>query len=372
MMKRRYVITTTQIIYFFIVMTMVLISTQFHVESTDNMDFARHMMRIQYVGESDLSLSQFLFGDGHSFTTNISVKYCYAFNLITYLAGKYLKNYYIIVWLFILVDYSIIAYIGVDWWKEQKRKKVVTRVFEMLICFSLLPYIHAVSGLRSAIASCIMALALYKYLYKDERLIKVLFLTCIAVMFHPSILLAVPFAILAKKANRKLGLIISMCLRPLISLTARLLIHSSNPALYAIAFKYLQYTGEDGFRGTRFCYYGVIVICILVLFQYLILYFLKRKNRKKGFIQDKREYVFDFIAYYMIYTLSNIGDYELVMRQGYLLGALAPIITDMIFSKPYRTSRYIHIISWALNVMLYVIITYVSVKYVYRYGQFFV
>lgn len=370
MMKKRHVVTTTQIAYSFIVMVAVFVATQFHVTSSDNMDFARHMIRIQYINNSNMSLYQFLFGGGDSFTTNISLKYCYVFNFIMYFAAKCLKNYYIIVWLFVLIDYSIIAYIGIDWWKGQKRRNFAMGLFEMLVCFSLLPYVHAVSGLRTAMASCIMALALYKYLYKGERFLRLVIITILAALFHPGIILAIPFAILAKKVDRKLGLIITIVAGFLVSVVAQVLVHSSNSFLYAIALKYLQYT-EGGYRGTRFCYYGVIIICILVIIQYIILHLTNGTSIKNNSTSDERTSIFDFIVYYMIYTLCNIGDYELVMRPGYLLGAFAPIITGMIFSKRYAFKNA-HTISWMINIMLFAVMAYVSVMYVYYYGKFFV
>ena len=68
----------------------------------------------------------------------------------------------------------------------------------------------------------------------------------------------VPFVILAKKVNRTKGFIISLVGSVFVSLLANLFVRSGNYFLYSIASKYLDYSGDSGYVGTRFCYYGVI------------------------------------------------------------------------------------------------------------------
>ena len=161
-----------------------------------------------------------------------------------------------------------------------------------------------------------------------------------------------------------------------VALIANLLIRSSNRFLYSIAFKYLQYTGEDGYRSTRFCYYGVIVICILTLTNYFYALFWKKKHTQTALItfDGKNDgafmTVYDFIAYYMIYILSNIGKYEMVLRPAYLLGAMAPMVTGMVFNVRGK-NRKRDVITNAILLMLLVIVSYVSFMYLQWHSEYF-
>lgn len=273
MKKLSYKVSIIQLQYFVIVCIAVLRSMQFHVEIGDNMDLIRHFYMMKLVKNSGYSLLEYVFLYGNAFTTNITLRFSYAFNLIVYIIAKYTDNYYIMVWFFTLVDYSIIAYIGIDWWKKQGGRKGFVFLFEILLCFSLMPFIHVVSGLRAATAACIMALALYMYIYRNCRMKIFGALILISAMFHPAFITALPFAILAKKVKPQKGLIISIVGCASVFTIANLFLRSSNSFLYSIASKYLEYTGDEGYTGTRFCYYGVIVICILTLINYFHVFF---------------------------------------------------------------------------------------------------
>ena len=374
--KNKKTISVTQLGYFLIIVVAVLRAMQFHVSSGDNMDFARHLYMMQLVNRSGYSFFEYVFLHGDAFSTNITLRFNYAFNAIVYLISKYTTNYYIISWLFIFIDYAIIAYIGMDWWKSQGGRKGFMALYEMLICFSMFPYIHAVSGLRTSLAACIMALAIYLYIYKNRSLKTFVIVTIIAAVFHAAFITAVPFAIIAKKVDRKKGLIISLIGSISISLIANLLLRSSNRFLYSIAVKYMQYTGEEGYRGTRFCYYGVIVICLLSLVGYFYIFFLrKNKGNKEVYWQNSadnnsRMVIYDFIAYYMFFILSNIGAYEMVLRPAYLLGALAPIVTGLSYGVQGRDRRRDGI-STILILMLFAVVIYMSYMYMIWHSEYF-
>lgn len=373
--KKKPTISVTQFGYLLIIIVAVVRAIHFHVNSGDNMDLTRHFYMMQLVKKSGYSLFEYVFLYGDHFTANITMRFSYAFNLVVYLVSKYSNNFYVIVWLFVLVDYSIIAYIGLDWWKSQGGKKTSMFFVEALLCFSLLPYIHAVSGLRTAIAACIMALGVYLYIYKGKSIRTFILITILALMFHAAFLTAVPFVILAKKVDRKKGLIISFAGSVSVSLIANLLIRSSNRFLYSIAFKYLQYTGESGYRSTRFCYYGVIVICILTLIDYFLMFFWRRKTDSSAFSKgyyekNTRIEIYDFLAYYMFFILSNIGNYEMVLRPAYLLGALAPVVTGLIYGVEGGRRRR-NSLSILVFAVIVIVALYVSYMYLVWHNEYF-
>lgn len=369
-------VSITKLLYFFIVCIAVLRAMQFHVDQGANMDFRRHMYMMELVKNSDYSLFEYVFLHGDAFTSNITMRFSYTFNLIIYVASHYLDNYYIVAWLFVFFDYCIIAYIGIDWWKNQGKRSGGMIIYEILLCFSLLPFIHAVSGLRTAFAACIMALAVYLYLHNNKGLKVFLFLAFLSVTTHVFFICVVPFVILAKKVNRTIGFIISLVGSVLVSLLANLFVRSGNYFLYGIASKYLDYTGDSGYVGTRFCYYGVIVISVLILCNYIYTSRLRRLLVKDNGTNDNSRSssgmrIYDFIAYYTIFLLSNIGSYEMVLRPAYLLGALAPVVTGLIFGVQNK-SRIKNGITNVILIMLFIILIYVSYMYLIWHSEYFV
>lgn len=376
MVKRKLNVDIKTLIgYVLVICIAVLRATQFHVERGDNMDLARHMYMMEVINMSDYSLLEYVFLYGDAFTSNITMKFCYAFNIIVYIIAKYCNNYYIISWLFVFVDYSIIAYMGLDWWKNYGGRKGYMFLFEILICFSLLPFFQAVSGLRTAMAACLTALAIYLYLVRDKSLLVFFAVSVLAATVHPVFMIAVPFAVLAKIADGKKGLLITVVGSVSVPLIANICIKIPNDFLYGIAFKYLQYTGEDGYRSTRFCYYGVIVICFLVIVQYFLNSMHKSPQNEKTLDSEVQEImpserIYHFVIYYMIFILSNIGKYEMVLRPAYLLGALAPVISGMVFSGRH-SGKERNILPMMILLPLFAVVLYVSIKYLFWHSEYF-
>lgn len=369
-MKIKKAINLNTIIYILLVLMLVYVSTKFNVTPKDNMDFVRHSYRIDALRRTNMSFMDFVFGNRYTFTYNSSMKYCYGFSIAQYITAKFFKNDYVLVWTFILIDYSIISYIGIDWWKNTRHKNVIMVVYEMLICYSMLPFIHAVSGLRTGIASCFCALGIYNFLFKNKSLANFIFCFLISVSFHSLIIIALPFILIAKYIKTREGLIMVLAISLGTSLFVNVLSRTSLGFFSMLARKYLEYTAEDGYRGTRFCYYGVIVISFLVFLQYINVIFLDSSRGKNSINEKDTSKIYNFIVYYMIFVLSNIGNYEMVMRPGYLLGALAPITTGMIFTRNH-SKKYSYVISIPINCALLAIIIYVSYMYFTYYSIWF-
>ena len=81
--------------------------------------------------------------------------------------------------------------------------------------------------------------------------------------------------------------------------------------------------------------------------------------------------IYDFIAYYTIFLLSNIGSYEMVLRPGYLLGALAPVVTGLVFGVQNK-SRIKNGITNVILIMLFINLIYVSYMYLIWHSEYFV
>lgn len=368
--------SASQIGYFLIVCIAVARAMQFHVNYGDNMDLARHFSMMNLIKNSGYSFFEYVFLHGDAFTTNITLRYSYFFNAIIYYVCKHTDNYYLVSWLFVLLDYSIIAYIGVDWWRSQGGRSVSMALYEILCCFSLFPFIHAVSGMRTSLAACMAGLGLYQYLYKNTDSRKILLLSLVTATIHPIYLTVIPFAVLAKKLDMKKGLIIAIIISSVVFLVANVLSSSSNGFLFSLALKYLHYTGEGGYRSTRFCYYGVILICLLTLASYFLRLFNKGKRQisradQAGKYEKKAvENLYSFIAYYMIFILSNIGAYEMVMRPAYLLGAMAPLVTGMTYGVGIGRKSSNGILT-LIQILLFALTCYVSYMYLIWHSEFF-
>ena len=140
--KKKTTLSLTRLGYFLIITVAVLRAMQFHVNSGDNMDLVRHMRMMQLVNRSGYSFFEYVFLHGDAFSSNITLRFNYLFNAIVYIISKHTTNYYIISWVFVFVDYAIISYIGIDWWKTQGGRKGGMALFEILICFNISIYHH--------------------------------------------------------------------------------------------------------------------------------------------------------------------------------------------------------------------------------------
>lgn len=77
--------------------------------------------------------------------------------------------------------------------------------------------------------------------------------------------------------------------------------------------------------------------------------------------------IYLFLISFCGFIIGNIGSYEIVVRNGYLLGALSPIIISMFYenSKDRNLSLIIRIMIWAL-------VGFMTLEYIRYHYAFFI
>lgn len=363
--------------YILVISVALLIGVMFHVERYENMDFNRFQDIMDTIRNSNMNFQEFLEDDTNLLKwSNRTLPYMYSFDLLIFLISKCFENNYVIVWVSIIIDYTIVAYIAYDW-RRDSRYSIKEIFVTILACFALLPMVHACSGLRTATAASFMALAIYKLLYQNKNLL-IFFLYCaIAVTFHPATLLAVPIAVAIRVSSRKIVFLITLLGCLFISQIAAFFSNSGNSFLKGLGIKYATYTSETQFRAYRFSMYGVIVFAILIIAYYFLIYRNKLKgdaNQNEMSIIDYDEYektnkLFLFYVCYLAFLVGNANSYEIVCRGAYLIGASAPVIVGMLFDNLGIQNRRV---AQVIKLILAVLLTYMCCCWIRYYAKFFV
>ena len=362
--------------YIFVVFVALLISIMFHVERYENMDFNRFQDIMDTIRYSNMSFQEFLSDDSNLLKwLNRTLPYMYSFDLLIFLISKCFENNYVMVWVSIIIDYAIIAYIAYDWRRDSRyRNKEV--VLSILACFALLPMIHACSGLRTATSACFMSLAIYKFLYRNKNWLIFALYCAIAITFHPATLMAVPIAVAIKVSPRKIVFYITLLGCLFVSQIATFLSNSGNLFLQGLGIKYATYTSENQFRAYRFAMYGVIVFAILIICYYFLCY----RNKLRDDVDqneiltidcdeyEKRKKLFLFYICYLAFLVGNANSYEIVCRGAYLIGASAPVVVGLLFDNLDIKNRNV---AKVIKIMLAVLLIYMCFSWIRYYAKFF-
>lgn len=351
----------------------------FHLDRSVNMDFNRWQEIMDTVRSSGMSLSDFLADKTHMLKwLNITLPYMYSFDILLYFTSRLFNNSYVLVWVSVLIDYTIIAHIAYDWRKDSKYSQMEV-ILSILICFGFLPVIHVCSGLRTATSACFMALAVYKYLYRDKGILLFILLAGVSITFHPFTIFAVPIALVIKLTTRKIVFYITVLGCLFISRIADIFSRSGIAFLRSLATKYVTYTAEGQFRAYRFAMYGTIVFAVLVIGYFLMVY-QKTAAKKAGkrnalsniltgsrHIYADKERLFLFLSSYLALLIGNAGSYEMVCRGGYIIGASAPILTDLLLGTESASNRSIAtMIRFAIVILLlYMCFSWIGYYYPY-------
>lgn len=363
--------------YIFVVFVALLIGVMFHVERHENMDFNRFQDIMDTIRYSNMNFQNFLADDSNLLKwMNRTLPYMYSFDLLIFLISKCFENNYVMVWVSIIIDYTIVAYIAYDWRKGSRysNKEVILSI---LACFALLPMVHACSGLRTATSACFMSLAIYKFLYQNKNWLVFAFYCVIAVTFHPVTLMAVPIAVAIKVSPRKIVFYITLlgCLAT--SQIAVFLSNSGNLFLQGLGMKYTTYTSENQFRAYRFAMYGVIVFAILIIGYYFLIY----RNKLRGDVNQneisaidcdeykKTKKLFLFYVCYLAFLVGNSSSYEIVCRGAYLIGASAPVIVGLLFDSSSTQNR---IVAQIIKLMIVILLIYMCFSWIRYYVKFFI
>ncbi len=360
--NKKIFLTKKQIIVFemFFILSLALLAYNMNPPTT--WDITYHFMYINQIRTSEISFIEFLFQNS-SYVGGGEYSNLLFFNILRYCVARITENNYLLPSVCVIIDYSILGYIAIDW-LSYMNGKYRFNILTLLLNFTLMPYIHAVSGMRNALSISIAGLAVYLYLYKNKHIAVLIILIFIAVTIHPAAIIVVPFVLLAKLKIGSLEFIIVFIISALIKPLAEIL--SILPIRYiaAIGQKYLKYTSEAQYRASKTPLYGVLMIIAIFLLIYFILY--RRFNMDDN--HSNKKIIYNFLAIYMIYILGNIGNYDMVLRPAYLLGVLAPVLGSFlsdknIWSNQEMSVRAENIVSFGATVASLIICLIVNYSY---------
>ena len=220
-----------------------------------------------------------------------------------------------------MIDYSIIAYIYIDWYEFKLNRKCC---FSILLCFTFLPFIFALSGLRNGMASCIEALAVYLFLHKRLGLKIFAILSLIAFTTHYISIVAIPIVIVSRFKPKAsiFGLILFSSF--FINFISNVFKNSSNEVMRLISSAYISYSSEDQYWGSNYS----LVVVLSLIFIVIICYLIGRQYRLESSSEGLS--IKSFCIYYSAYIIANIGNYDLVLRPAYIFGALSPCLSSII------------------------------------------
>lgn len=290
-------------------------------------DINSHFAYLNQIRGSGISLFDFLFKND-SYVGGGSYANLVTFNIMRYIIVKISDNNFLLPAVCVVIDYSILGYIIIDW-SEQNNGNYKFSIFTLLLNFSFTPYIHAISGMRNVLSASIIGLAAYLYLYKKKNVILLIVLTLAAVTVHPAAIITVPFIFLAKLKIGSIGFAAVYIISALAKPVAQRLSYSKTDFLALIGQKYLTYTAETQYRSSRISLYGILIITAVFLLIYFLLY---RRFNMLDKHSDKKT-LYNFLAIYMVYIWGNIGNYDMILRPAYVLGVLAPALSSFLSDK---------------------------------------
>ena len=171
-------------------------------------------------------------------------------------------------------------------------------ILSFLLCFTLIPFLYTLSGVRNGMAACIEALAIYLYLYKRKNLYIYIILSFIAITFHYAAFLAVPFVFISKRDfSYKLSAVILLS-SSILNIIANNMIHWNSTLFNSIASIYLTYSSDNQYWGSNYVLYGVLIIIVLTFFCLL-------KFKKKEYLQIIYFYLISLLIIRFLFFLIS-------------------------------------------------------------------
>lgn len=322
-----------QFIFFWGFFVLALSIMAYNMNPPVGWDINSHFTYLNQIKGSGISLFDFLFKND-SYVGGGQYSSLVAFNIVRYIVVKISDNNFLLPAICVVIDYSILGYIIIDW-SEQNNGDNKLSIFTLLLNFSFTPYIHAISGMRNILSASIIGLAAYLYLYKKKNIILLIVLTLAAVTVHPAAIITVPFIFLARLNIGSIGFAAVFIISALAKPVAQRLSYSKTAFFALIGRKYLTYTAETQYRASRAPLYGVLIITVVFLLIYFLLY--RRFNMLDK--QSDKKTIYNFLAIYMVYIWGNIGNYDMILRPAYVLGVLAPVLSSFLSDEQIWSNK---------------------------------
>ena len=140
--------------------------------------------------------------------------------------------------------------------------------------------------------------------------------------------------------------------------------NSHVPFLILLAQKYITYTSDKQFRAYRTFQYGTILISALCIIY--VLYDCRKRKKNPKEVDTPKSLKMFFIAY-MFVIIGNIESYELVVRSGYLICAMAPLFSILVNNYRCQKDDYICFSIRFSIILLAIVMCIAYVRYYYRW-----
>ena len=321
----------------FIPFVLALAYISFAIYPPENWDSTRHFFWLDNIRKEKLSLHDLLFDyKGRSKIAGAGQPILITYNLYRFIFAHLSINNHWLVFVSTLIDYSISSFIFIDW-ACSKRLTRIECVLSWIINMVALPVTLAMTGIRNGLAVNIFALGLYLYFYKQKHIFLYLILSFMAITIHVSVLMFFGVGVAVKIFSGKKALCIVIPIALMFNIIATSFCNSNNLILRYIALKYLDYSGDAQFRNNIMSLATAYYLVLVFLFCYCKDYVL---SSKQSFLpipmhNDTNQSLINFFAIYCFFILTQIGNYDLVIRPVYLIGVLAPLYIHFIFSFPF-------------------------------------
>ena len=282
-------------------------------------DLGRHFYYMDQIRTSNISLFDFLFHNsksigGDGYTSLVS------FNVLRYLCVKLSKHNELICAVVIFLDYYISGYLIMDWNNETSGRYKIDNL-SLLVLLTFIPFANHIGNLRFGLCSVIMGLAAYLYLFKKKNTSLFILLSLIAATIHPAAVMTIIFVLIAKFGFGMIVYVSVFAIGLIARLVSTALLKSNIKYFRIIAQKYMIYTSENQYRASRAPLYTVLILICVFLILFILIAFSSRKEN----IFSSKTAIYNFLVIDMLFSLGNIGSYDMVIRPTVVLGSLTAV-----------------------------------------------
>ena len=316
------------------------------IEPKEIYHLARHYTYIDNIRTYGFTLTEYL---RYGFLYNdMNFKYAYVYNIILYVIAKLLPNESL-PFMAISLCYASFFYVYIH--SNMRERSSFARLTSIALFSVLLPYLFIYSGIRNALASCMVALGVYQYVMKGS-IVGPAALSACAIMIHPAACALIPFVLLAKVRPRVWSCAaIAVFPSLLFKLTEFFRLRLGNEFLFRLSSKYYNYLLiRNDSQGKVFLYSCIISVVLIVVMSLLYIY--SSKNSASGICY--------LITLYALFCLGYTSSYELAVRLPYNIAIFSPVMIVYFFDSDYhnRNMRTLQLFSSLILISLSILVLY--------------
>lgn len=310
-------------------------------------DLARHYRDIEILRRTEIDFWEYVFHSDSIVDSNY--RFMYTFNAISYIIARFLPKE-TLTFLSVFSCYGVFGYIMYDLSKEKKMNNGDIAL-SMLLSNCFLPFLYVYSNIRNEISVAIVALVIYLKIYKRCTIFRLVILCVLAITIHPIGMIAIPFMFLSNIHPGKKGIILVILIPVMLEMIMNVCIKSNYDFLRYIGIKFYNYTFVEKYsQGGFFFVEAVVMLSIVLLLSTLI----DRENEEINWQFT------NFLSWYCIFSLANIRSYQIIMRQPFIFGILAPAIVNTLFNCKFYigNKKYIFYLTYVSSILIAIFAVY--------------